>query len=136
MYGADMGTLRLKDATGGVQWSLSGNQGTAWQEATVALSTAGFTFEGVRGSGEQSDMAVDDVAVTCHLMPPPPPPSRPALPPPPARPQREAQRRALTRRRTTPPAPPFSRWVGLLGRSKGRGGCPACKRDPPDRSCR
>ncbi len=55
---SEMGTLRLKDGGGVEQWSLSGDQGMAWQEVTVSLPTASFTFEGVRGAGELSDMAV------------------------------------------------------------------------------
>ena len=73
MWGGGMGTLRLKDSNGAEQWSKSGDQGNSWQSAAVQLSTAAFTFEGVRGSSYESDMALDDVE--CHA-----PPS-PSLPP-------------------------------------------------------
>ena len=40
MYGADMGTLSLVDATGATRWSLSGNQGISWRYASVTLYSA------------------------------------------------------------------------------------------------
>ena len=75
------GALRLRDAHGVERWSVSTDQGTAWLEATVSLPTAGFTFEGQHGSGF-SEVALDDVSVTCRAMPPSPPPPGPAHPPP------------------------------------------------------
>ena len=37
MYGATMGTLAVTNAAGEVVWSLSGNQGNAWQAAAVDM---------------------------------------------------------------------------------------------------
>ena len=55
-------------------------------EVMVAWSAAGGTGGGVRGSGRFRDMALDDVSVTCSLMPPLPPPSPPSPPSPPPSP--------------------------------------------------
>ena len=77
MYGATIGTLRLKDAEGTVRWSLSGNQGSSpeWTEASeIYMHTAAFTFEGERGTSWDGDIAIDDVSITCFPMPPSPPP--------------------------------------------------------------
>ena len=75
MYGATMGTLDVVVSTdGGLTWSpslwtLSGNQGTSWQKATVSLcSYAGqasvlVRFAAVTGSSFTADMAIDDVTV-------------------------------------------------------------------------
>jgi hypothetical protein len=66
MYGSNMGTLRVIDGTGGQVWSESGNQGNSWKgPVTRTLTTAAFKFEGVRGNGFKSDMALDDITVTC-----------------------------------------------------------------------
>ena len=78
--GTDMGTLRLREAGGGVVWSRSGDRGSGWSLAgPLHLMTAAFSVEGVRGRSAYSDMAVDDVSVLCDVGFPQPPP--PALPP-------------------------------------------------------
>ena len=51
MYGRDIGTLRLVDAAGLARWTLAGDQGNAWQTASVALYSTSFQFEYMRGSG-------------------------------------------------------------------------------------
>ncbi|MEL6135544.1 MAG: choice-of-anchor J domain-containing protein, partial [Bacteroidota bacterium] len=72
MYGATMGTLRLQASTNGgsswtTVWSLSGDQGTAWQAANVDLTTyAGnsdvtLRFFGTTGSSYTGDMCVDNL---------------------------------------------------------------------------
>lgn len=72
MYGAAMGTLSLQvstdnGATWSTQWTLSGDQGTAWGNATVDLSaysgTIQLRFNGVTGSNYTGDMSVDNVKV-------------------------------------------------------------------------
>ena len=76
MYGSSMGTLRVEVSNDDCQnwttvWSLAGDQGNAWYEATVDLSAYGgyngritkIRFRGVTGSGFTSDMAIDDVRV-------------------------------------------------------------------------
>ncbi|XP_070531537.1 MAM and LDL-receptor class A domain-containing protein 1-like [Ptychodera flava] len=77
MYGVDMGTLNVyvnDDDTlpSGTIFTLSGNQGNAWHFAEVdflATSRHAVVFEGVRGTGFRSDLAIDDIEVTnraCH----------------------------------------------------------------------
>ena len=57
-------------------WSLSGDQGNQWMSASVPVnsnSPFSVVFEGVRGSGSQGDIALDDVVYTatpCVLSPP------------------------------------------------------------------
>ena len=84
MYGADMGELRLTDASGEAVWSLSGNRGNTWQAVSVDVFSASFAFEYRRGGGYRGDAAVAQVAVNCGaappLAPPPPPPSPPFAP--------------------------------------------------------
>ena len=70
MYGAAMGTLDFDTssddgATWTTQWSLSGNQGTSWYEAVVAVPSATTTirFAGTTGSDFTSDIAIDDVSI-------------------------------------------------------------------------
>jgi subtilisin family serine protease len=73
MYGTAMGTLNVEISddciTWTVVWSLSGNQGSAWYQASVDLtayagSTIVIRFRGVTGSSYRSDMAVDDISLT------------------------------------------------------------------------
>ena len=73
LWGADMGTLSLDIQSGGVWtndvWSLSGDQGNSWQQATVPLTpylggTVRFRFRGLTGANFTSDMAIDDINVT------------------------------------------------------------------------
>jgi hypothetical protein len=73
MYGAAMGTLKLEASTDGTNWnqlwSLSGDQGNAWYQETVNLSsylgnTVKLRFYGTTGSGYTSDMAIDSLYLT------------------------------------------------------------------------
>ncbi|MBN1339078.1 MAG: choice-of-anchor D domain-containing protein [Bacteroidales bacterium] len=70
MYGTAMGSLHLDAFAGGV-WvndimtAISGNQGNAWYEKTLDLTSyAGqsvkFRFRGITGTNYTSDMAIDD----------------------------------------------------------------------------
>uniref|UniRef100_A0A673MWH0 MAM domain-containing glycosylphosphatidylinositol anchor protein 2-like n=1 Tax=Sinocyclocheilus rhinocerous TaxID=307959 RepID=A0A673MWH0_9TELE len=72
MYGKHIGTLnvylRQKSQTGQDTsvWTLSGNQGDRWRQARVNINpTSSFqmVLEGIRGSGIEGDIAVDDVAI-------------------------------------------------------------------------
>jgi hypothetical protein len=72
MYGSTMGTLSLINAAGVAIWSLSGDQGNAWLSVSVALFSASFRFEYVRGGGNTGDAAVAQVAVSCAAAPPTP----------------------------------------------------------------
>ncbi|KAI1895183.1 hypothetical protein AGOR_G00103670 [Albula goreensis] len=48
-------------------WSLSGNQGPRWKQANFIVNPIGpfqVVFEGVRGTGYEGDIAIDDVSVT------------------------------------------------------------------------
>jgi hypothetical protein len=69
MHGSTMGTLSLINAAGVAEWSLSGNQGITWLNASVALFSASFRFEYVRGGGSTGDAAVAQVAVICGVAP-------------------------------------------------------------------
>lgn len=75
MYGTSaMGNLKVAVSTNNgtswtTVWTQSGNQGNAWQSATVDLSSyAGSTvklrFDGTTGTTWQGDMAVDAISVT------------------------------------------------------------------------
>lgn len=73
MYGSAMGTLALEASTNGTSWvsiwSLSGDQGDIWEEATVDLSSylgdiVKLRFHGTTGSSYRSDMSVDNVSLT------------------------------------------------------------------------
>jgi len=75
MYGANMGTLYLMvstdnaEATWDTVWSMTGDQGTDWHQASVGLgSYAGDTimvkFTGLTGIDFTSDMAIDNVSIT------------------------------------------------------------------------
>ena len=80
MYGAsNMGGLTLEADNGSgwsAIWSLSGNQGNAWNGATVDLSAyAGgdvkLRFVGVTGDTWQGDMAIDNMNITDGSTTPP-----------------------------------------------------------------
>ncbi|XP_041107013.1 MAM domain-containing glycosylphosphatidylinositol anchor protein 1 [Polyodon spathula] len=72
MYGKHIGSLnvllRVK-SVGALDmqvWTLSGNQGPDWQQANITINPRGpfqVVFEGVRGSGYEGDIAIDDVYV-------------------------------------------------------------------------
>ncbi len=73
MYGTIiMGTLELLVSTNGTTWTslwtLSGNQGNAWNTASVSLSayagqTVEFRFRGVRGTSFTGDAAIDNINI-------------------------------------------------------------------------
>ncbi|XP_015775857.1 PREDICTED: MAM and LDL-receptor class A domain-containing protein 2-like isoform X3 [Acropora digitifera] len=83
MYGENMGTLNVFIGNMKV-FTESGDHGNTWIKAdrTIVLGN-NVTFEGIRGSGFQGDLAIDDVLVTkgsCVSSAPTtfPPPLRPA----------------------------------------------------------
>ncbi|MEM6271757.1 MAG: S8 family serine peptidase [Bacteroidota bacterium] len=71
MLGSAVGTLRLQASTDGSNWTtvwtLSGDQGSAWNSATVSLATytsaneLRLRFFGTSGTSWQGDMCVDDL---------------------------------------------------------------------------
>lgn len=70
MNGAQMGTLNVIFKQAGKRdqrlWSKSGNQGTSWNLANILVSPSSnysIMFEGIVGSGYQSDVAIDDVSI-------------------------------------------------------------------------
>jgi hypothetical protein len=75
MYGNQMGSLSVQVSTNGGTswssnlWSLSGNQGSGWNEATISLSLYSsetnllIRFRGVTGNNYRSDMAIDDFQI-------------------------------------------------------------------------
>ncbi|XP_033751994.1 MAM and LDL-receptor class A domain-containing protein 1-like [Pecten maximus] len=73
MYGSQIGSLNLKlkvqNAIGNAFWTKSGNQGNKWNVAQVTLDASRLSlpyqlvFEGVRGSGYLSDIALDDIQI-------------------------------------------------------------------------
>lgn len=66
MYGATMGTLELQEFQGGVWttvWSLTGDQGNAWNTTPIILLTTNPTtlrFVYTRGTSFTGDCAIDD----------------------------------------------------------------------------
>ncbi|CAH3118157.1 unnamed protein product [Pocillopora meandrina] len=80
MYGSSLGTLnvyqKVGNNLGNAIWTVSGDQGVqrTWLKGRVTLnSTAQFTvvFEGVRGSGAKSDIAIDDISMSSGHCPNP-----------------------------------------------------------------
>lgn len=71
MEGTSMGTLVVETSTDGgnswsAAWSASGNQGSAWKNASVNLPSAtglSIRFNGTTGSSWSSDIAIDQVSV-------------------------------------------------------------------------
>eukprot|EP00966_Prymnesium_polylepis_P125586 2903480-Prymnesium_polylepis.1 len=66
MYGAAVGTLRVRTGEGATVWSKSGNVGSSsWFSASTTVSSGSFLFEAEHhASGSptyQGDIAVDDV---------------------------------------------------------------------------
>lgn len=81
MFGSAIGSLNIytkKIQTGVMEkkWSLSGNQGNLWSQATVNVPSDQqyvIIIEGVRGGNYSSDIAIDDVRITatnCSSIPP------------------------------------------------------------------
>ncbi|KAI8512343.1 MAM domain, meprin/A5/mu [Branchiostoma belcheri] len=73
MYGSSVGTLNVyrdRSYSGNRVWSMSGNQGNAWQRASVDFSSSSsyfqIIFEGVRGQWDNGDIAIDDVEISNH----------------------------------------------------------------------
>ncbi|XP_019641852.1 PREDICTED: MAM and LDL-receptor class A domain-containing protein 1-like [Branchiostoma belcheri] len=73
MYGSTVGTLNVyrdRSYSSYRVWSMSGNQGNAWQKASVDFSSSSsyfqIIFEGVRGQWDNSDIAIDDVEISNH----------------------------------------------------------------------
>ena len=73
LYGATMGTLNVDIWNGSAwtlgAWTLSGNQGNSWQQATVSLNayvggSVRVRFRGITGTGSTSDMAIDDILIS------------------------------------------------------------------------
>ncbi|XP_078692072.1 MAM and LDL-receptor class A domain-containing protein 1-like [Branchiostoma floridae x Branchiostoma belcheri] len=67
MYGSGIGELRVYQSShlGTPLWSLAGDQGDVWHNATVGLapgSNVNIVFEAVRGSTSRGDIAIDDVS--------------------------------------------------------------------------
>ena len=74
MYGADMGRLEVQVSTDGGNnwsesiWSVYGDQGNNWVEANIDLTDyksnqTRVRIVGVRGDGDLSDIAIDDVFI-------------------------------------------------------------------------
>lgn len=68
MYGATTGPLALQELQGGVWttvWTLTGNQGNLWIQATATLATNPTTlrFHYTRGSSFTGDAAIDDFQI-------------------------------------------------------------------------
>ena len=71
MFGSNMGSLHCEITTNGGSswtslWSLSGNQGTGWSNASIDLASyvgqiVRIRFRGVTGNQQRSDMAIDHV---------------------------------------------------------------------------
>lgn len=74
MSGAAMGTLRVDVSTDNgttwtnSAWTINGNQGTAWKDASVDLSaysgTIRLRFTGITGSSYTSDICIDGLSVS------------------------------------------------------------------------
>ncbi|XP_028677452.1 MAM domain-containing glycosylphosphatidylinositol anchor protein 2 isoform X2 [Erpetoichthys calabaricus] len=84
MYGKHIGALnvylKLKGQTtsGNPVWSIRGNQGQHWRQASMNIQPSTsfqVIFEGVRGEGIEGDIAIDDVSIVegeCMKDNPPP----------------------------------------------------------------
>ncbi|EDO41042.1 predicted protein [Nematostella vectensis] len=71
MNGTSMGKLVVKIGSK-VVLTLAGNKGNAWKMANIAIKDVGvypLVFEGIRGNGWSSDIAIDDVSVeSCEAL--------------------------------------------------------------------
>lgn len=73
-YGADMGRLHIDLFDGSqiirdIVQPVVGNQGDEWRELAIDLtpwagSVIGLRIRGITGSGEKSDLAIDDISIT------------------------------------------------------------------------
>ncbi|XP_069464862.1 MAM domain-containing glycosylphosphatidylinositol anchor protein 1 isoform X2 [Ambystoma mexicanum] len=72
MYGKHIGSLNILVRVRNIGtmdtqvWTMSGNRGNMWQHANVPINPSGpfqVIFEGVRGSGYEGDIAIDNVTV-------------------------------------------------------------------------
>nr|XP_006006576.1 PREDICTED: MAM domain-containing glycosylphosphatidylinositol anchor protein 1 [Latimeria chalumnae] len=72
MYGKHIGSLnvlvrvRTTSTIDTQVWTLSGNQGNQWKQAFISINPSGpfqIVFEGVRGTGFEGDIAIDDITV-------------------------------------------------------------------------
>lgn len=71
MKGKHIGTLnvllRVRSLVNTLMWTKSGHQGPNWEKAFVDIRPSGpfqIVFEGIRGSGYEGDIAIDDVSIT------------------------------------------------------------------------
>lgn len=73
MFGSNMGSLAVEASSDCTNWSqiffISGDQGSAWQQAVVSLngfvdSVVTLRFRGITGNGFRSDIAIDDILIT------------------------------------------------------------------------
>ncbi|XP_030575161.1 MAM domain-containing glycosylphosphatidylinositol anchor protein 2 isoform X1 [Archocentrus centrarchus] len=91
MYGKHIGALNIflrqkgQSVTDTLVWSLTGNQGDRWRQGKVNIHpTTAFqmVIEGVRGSGIEGDIAIDDVTIEEGECKDPPPNNLRSLAPP------------------------------------------------------
>ena len=70
MYGSTMGSLNVYLETDGYidkAWNVTGNQRDTWHQAALNIKTEDvfvIKFEGIRGDGMNSDIALDDIMLT------------------------------------------------------------------------
>ncbi|XP_013393211.1 MAM and LDL-receptor class A domain-containing protein 1 [Lingula anatina] len=78
MYGANIGTLNVKLRQGSsntIIWTMNSNNGDKWISAQAPFTSSqvhSIVFEGIRGTGFQGDIAIDDVGFSdsnCGLVP-------------------------------------------------------------------
>ena len=80
MYGSAMGTLKLEARANGSStwttiWTKTGDQGNAWQTATVSLasySTVQLRFNNTTGTNYTGDATIDDITVSATVTNPNP----------------------------------------------------------------
>ncbi|KAM6973718.1 MAM domain-containing glycosylphosphatidylinositol anchor protein 2 [Aplochiton taeniatus] len=91
MYGKHIGALNVylrqkgQTVTDTLAWSLAGNQGDRWRQAKVSIHpniSFQMAVEGVRGSGIEGDIAIDDVTIEEGECKDPPPNNLRSLTPP------------------------------------------------------
>ncbi|XP_072307376.1 MAM domain-containing glycosylphosphatidylinositol anchor protein 2-like [Eucyclogobius newberryi] len=89
MYGKHIGSLNVflrQKSSDSQVWSLSGNQGDRWRQARVTIQPSSafqMVVEGVRGSGIEGDVAIDDLSIEEGECKDPPPKNLRSLAPPP-----------------------------------------------------